>query len=140
MRISILVPFALLFSASALGAPKVENSLQALLDKSCQAGACVDAYSVKFKQISYEAGREQATLFVNLLPNPGITYPIVEERFDAQLTQSSFTAVCRVKGVAKDTFAALSRNEETEGTNVFRQDLRACLYALSLKTDRALGA
>lgn len=135
----ILTPLALLFGSTVIAAPSAENSLQALLDKACQADACIEGYNVKFKQISYQTGRQQLTLFVTLQANQGIDYPIIQNRFEAQLTQSSFTAVCRVKGLARESFDSLSRNEETEGTTEFRSGLSECLQALSQRTESALG-
>lgn len=137
--LSSLMPIAFFYGTTVIAAPSVDNSLPALLNKACQAGACTEGYNVRFKQISYETGRQQLTLFVTLQANPGIDYPIIQDRFEAQLTQNTYTAVCRLKAVTQESFQSLSRNEETEGTMNIRSSLNECLQSLSSRTESALG-
>ncbi|MES2744825.1 MAG: hypothetical protein V4655_05330 [Bdellovibrionota bacterium] len=130
---------ASILAVKANAAPAAQNTLQAILEKSCQAGACAEGYTVKFKQITYENSREQVTLFLTLWPVQGITYPIIRDQFEAQLTQTSFAGVCRLKGIDKETFDAVSRAEESPGSANFRASLNACLSSLSARTETALG-
>ncbi len=141
MRFLSALPFLMTatLSTAASAAPSVANTLQAILEKSCQAGACAEGYTVKFKQISYESSREQATLFLTLWPIQGITYPIIEDGFEAQLTQTSFAGVCLLKGIDRETFDAVSRAETTPNTVAFRTSLNSCLSRLSVRTESALG-
>lgn len=138
-----LLPLAFL-SASFLSGPLAfsavpapTNSLTELLDKACSDGACAEGYRVHFKQISFEASRQQATASVTLLPNQGIDYPILNEMFEAQIVQASFAGICKIRHVA--SLESIREGDSDRIQPEFQNALRTCLIALSERTEKALG-
>ena len=121
--------------AFAEGLPSPANSLSALLDRACLNNACVEGYRIHFRQVSYEARRQEATFLLTLQANQSIDYPILTDSFEAQLTQTSFAAVCKIRQVVD--FEGLSDGETLKPE--FLTTLKSCANALAGKTERALG-
>ncbi len=138
-RLLYLLPFCLLSSLSFAAIPSANNSIEALLDKSCSTNYCVDNYRVKFRQISYEPVKEQLTASFTLSPTEGIRYPIQHQSYEAQMTQSSFTGICRFRSIAKEEFDELREAVDTEGTLRLKSRLALCLQSVAERTDIALG-
>ncbi len=134
------LPLLVSFSAVSLPSFAVElptptNSLAALLEKACLNEACISGYRVHFRQTSFEAKRRELTVYLTLQANQGIVYPVLTDSFEGQLTQSSFTGVCKIREVASDT--ELVNGDQVDAG--FLASTASCLQALSAKTDRALA-
>ena len=140
MRLLPLVFFSASFFASSLAfsaAPPPMNSLVQILDKACSDGACAEGYRIRFKQLSFEASKQQATAAVTLLPNQGIDYPILNEHFEAQIVQSSFAGICKIRHVPS---LEMIREGDADAVQPdFLESLKTCLNALAERTERALG-
>lgn len=126
-----------LLSPSLKAAPAPTNTLTQILEKSCSDGSCVEGYKVKFRQISFEGSKEQATASVTLLPNQGIDYPILGDEFEAQLVQGTFAGICKIKRVP--SIESIRVGDGIEINPEFRDRLRSCLMALTERTEKALG-
>lgn len=140
-----LLPLAF-FSASFLSgplafsaAPSPDNSLTELLDKACSEGACAEGYKVRFRQISFEASKQQATASVTLIPNRGIDYPILNEIFEAQIVQSTFAGICKIRHVASLEGIRVGDGDGNVISPDFQNALNSCLLALTDRTEKALG-
>ncbi len=139
LRLAFATALIFMTGPTLYAAPSANNSSEALLDKYCSDLPCVDSYRVKFRQISYEPSREQLTLAVTLSPKEGIRYPIITDKYEAQMTQQSFAAICRFKGIESNRFQSLIKMPTDESLSDFHEGLKLCLQGLADKTESALG-
>ena len=126
---------------AASAAPSPTNSLTQILERSCadRDVPCVEGYKVRFRDISFETNKRQATLFATLLPNVSIDYPIITERFEGQVMQSTFAVVCKLRDVdgRQGVWEGEAGSEMIKPQ--FKAALSSCLTALADRTEAALG-
>ncbi len=140
-RFSVALCLAMIstsYPSLARAAPVPHNSIQQVLEKACIDTPCAEGYRVKFKAINFEANKQQVTVFATLWPGQAIDYPIINEKYEAQLVQSSFATVCKIRGI-DEVLTKQDNQDEGKINEDFKAGLTACLTALSDRTEKALG-
>lgn len=117
--------------------PAANESLTAILENTCSRVICAEGYNVRFRQLAFEASKQQLTAALTLMPHQGIDYPILNEMFEAQIVQKSFAGICKIRNV--HSMESILNEENREIQNEFLNALRACIGSLADRTDQGLG-